>query len=414
MSTIAVPTIPAAEWNKLRAITRRNRALSGANVRLHWSADGVIISAAVTAEYTHPWQLSCRWKVDESIQPAGGLWAATVEPGFVNGRDVFISTKRDEQLVDVALTDEEPPELEIRGWRDPTQPQGASATLDLDLIVQGAEGYPPFFDSLGVKPAARGGKGFAALEGESDPNRTRQIRAVDVVLITPRVAARQQVDVLNPLIDQQAVQISTAFSNNALRHNPHHRIGVFGKWQPPQMPTALDRLMGAAAEPELDELLLATIYVVSPPDYPDDAKPDASWTAYPRYFVFWNLAHANRNQVPQLAPKPITFFLPLAGGVAQPIISALLTPVNDAAALIYAYLDSADFSGKFWAPSGIGFETTKRPQPTTAAAVKTGLNPLHRRIAREAKAAVENAPPPLNPPFPFRRLAFDPWFFVVS
>ena len=73
MSTIAVPTIPAVQWNELRAIARRNRPLSGANVRLHWSADGVIISAAAAAEYRHPWQLSCRWKVDESIQPAGAI-----------------------------------------------------------------------------------------------------------------------------------------------------------------------------------------------------------------------------------------------------------------------------------------------------------------------------------------------------
>ncbi|MEQ1862987.1 MAG: hypothetical protein ABMA13_23950, partial [Chthoniobacteraceae bacterium] len=360
----------------------------------------------------HAWQVSARWRPDDR-EPAGGVWVAAIEPGFVNGRDVLLHD--DERGEAFPLTDDVPPEIAIRGWRDPAQPGGAVATADLELIVESAEGYPPFFDTIGVTPAARGGKGFAALEGASDPDRTRQIRAVDVVLITPRIAARQQVDVLNPFTDQQAVQISTAFSDAALQRNARHRIGIFGQqWTPPHAATPAEKLSGAAAEPELDELLLATLYVVSPPAAGDDAKPDASWTAYPRHRVFWNLAHAARNETPKTAFTPITFFLPLAGGLAQPIISAILTPLNDAASLVYALLDSADFTGRYWAPSGTGYETLARPK-SQAAPVKTGVDPRAQRAARESAAAVAAAPPPLNPSFPFLKAPqFDPFFFGLE
>jgi hypothetical protein len=44
----------------------------------------------------------------------------------------------------------------------------------------------------------------------------------------------------------------------------------------------------------------------------------------------------------------------------------------------------------------------------------SGLDPRARRLTKEAKQKKENEPPPLNPPFPFRRLAFDPWFFGLE
>lgn len=43
-----------------------------------------------------------------------------------------------------------------------------------------------------------------------------------------------------------------------------------------------------------------------------------------------------------------------------------------------------------------------------------GLDPKENRLEREAKRAKENEPPPLNPPFPFKPTAFDPWFFGIE
>ena len=49
-----------------------------------------------------------------------------------------------------------------------------------------------------------------------------------------------------------------------------------------------------AGDAQLDELKLATIWIVSPPDAATDVEPDEMWTPYPQNFVFWNLQHASR------------------------------------------------------------------------------------------------------------------------
>src|SRR5205085_6180529 len=124
---------------------------------------------------------------------------------------------------------------------------GIDESIDGDIIVKPGEGYPPFFVQLGVVPVAKGGTGLEALDSQLDPNRTRQIRACDIVLVTPRMAAHQQVDLLDPIADAQSVQISTVFDNTALRRaKSRHWLVATTKWQPPQQPGALDKLMGTA------------------------------------------------------------------------------------------------------------------------------------------------------------------------
>ncbi len=394
-----IPTIAAAAWNETRARARRNRPFSGSRVRLHWTPDGVVVSAEGNDEIAHPWQLSPRWRVDPDIRPLGGEWVAEVRPGFVNGRDVTIQQKRRvktedgdvEKDVPVPLTDEEPPLLVLGGFRAP-------------------DAFPDFFDSLCVVPSTK--------PEEPDPTRTRQIRAADIVLITPRLATRQTVNVSDPFSTGQMVDIGIVFVSDQLRSAPSaHRLAAVPKWEPPQSPTALDRLMGTAVEPQTDELLIATLYMVSPPDAAEDAEPDASWTCFPIYRVFWNLAHASRAQMPEAPPKPITLTTGLVGGMFDGFFNALLSPVNDAAAQISAFLGAANFAGMYWSPGGLGFDTRKRPeaQPAPASAGGGGLDPKTRRNNREAEAAKKRASvEPLNPPFPHLRTRFDPWFFALQ
>lgn len=42
------------------------------------------------------------------------------------------------------------------------------------------------------------------------------------------------------------------------------------------------------------------------------------------------------------------------------------------------------------------------------------LDPKQNRQDQERKKAAENKIPPLNPPFPFRVVAFDPWVFNLQ
>lgn len=349
-----VAVIPAIEWNAARALTLRNRPLSGTGVRLMWTSDGVWVALTDDSTFRHPWELSCRWCTDDSLA-LGGEWVATVQPGFVNGRDVTIevaSARRTDGSAPprqhVALTDEEPPELALGSYRDPTAPSGFGATEDGELITMPGEGYPRFFEQLGVKPAWNGGK-LGADEPESDPNRTRQIRASDVVLITPRIGTRQQVEVRDPFTEAQSVEISTVYLNGRLASAPTRNYLVsLPRWTPTAGPSALDKLMGTAVETEQDELLIATVYFVSPEDAPDDAEVDATWTPYPAYSVFWNLNWASREQTALTPSPPISLRTGLVAGVADSLFNFLLSPVNDFFNQIEAFLGAADFSGKYW------------------------------------------------------------------
>lgn len=43
-----------------------------------------------------------------------------------------------------------------------------------------------------------------------------------------------------------------------------------------------------------------------------------------------------------------------------------------------------------------------------------GLDPKANRIERDREKAKAEQPPPLNPPFPYRVVAFDPWTFGLQ
>ena len=223
-----------------------------------------------------------------------------------------------------------------------------SASASGQLIASAAEGYPKFFEKLGVKAAAKGGDvtKAGALEGEFD-----EIRAMDVVLSKARIGTRLQIDVHDPLVDAQTESISTVFLNDALRATGGRaKLRAVSKYQPPEE-QSLALMYGTllkAGDEQFDELKMATVWIVSPPDAADDAEPDETWTPYPQHTVFWNLQHAARLIPPKVPNPPLQLFVPLAGGIAQPVINALLSFVNDQNAEAEAFFNQADARGIFW------------------------------------------------------------------
>jgi hypothetical protein len=206
---------------------------------------------------------------------------------------------------DVPLTDDPVPYLVLGGWRNPLMPASVSASLSGQIIAAAAEGYPKFFEKIGVKPAANDGDITkpGALEGEFDENRTREIRAMDVVLSKARIGTRLQIDVLDPLVDAQTESISTVFLNDALRATEGRaKLRAVSKYVPPEE-QSLALMYGTllnAGDTQYDELKMATIWIVSPPGAASDDEPDETWTPYPQHFVFWNLQHASRLVPPKL------------------------------------------------------------------------------------------------------------------
>lgn len=316
---------------------------------------GLTLSAASNAAWRHPWQLSPFFSPDEN--KGDGAWCALVKPGFVNGRDATIDTPIDLEkpalgTVPVELTDAVPPHLVITGWRNPLEAGAVSETENGDVVQAPGLGYPDYFIALGVRAPATGGSIFADTspnDTRPDPNRTREIRAADVFLRVPRIATQSDVQVRDPATDAQSVVISTAFENGyAASGVAPFRLLTTSHWQPIGEPTLLDRLLGTAVEPQTDELLIATLWIVSPPDADPDAVPDATWTPYPQHFVFWNLNHASR-AVPGAKPQPpITLTTGLAFGLGDALFAGLLSPVNDALTQLDQFFSGADYSGRFW------------------------------------------------------------------
>ena len=334
--------IKAVSWNQVVAQLRAARPIGGPAVEVIDTPSGALISADPTGGFEHPWKLHPLWRNEE--------WQIFVRPGFVNGLDATITMQRDGKSQDVGLTEEDRPYL-TPGWRNPLKSLGMAASLAGDVFDLPAEGYPKFFETIGVRPADAGSRAVQPYDPQTAQERTRELRACDIALVTPRVATNQQVDIHDPFSEAQTVTISTVFNDSYARSvESKYRLIAVPKWSPPQEPTAMDRLMGTAVEPQTDEIKIATLWMVSPPNPEggEDAEPDGSWVAYPQYDVFWNLAHAPRRQIPSKPPDPITLRTGLIGGLADSIFAALLAPVNDANNQIYAFLNATTFKGQFW------------------------------------------------------------------
>ena len=353
--------ITADAWNKLVALVKRARPWRGVRVDTKNLLNGVVVSGDASGLWRHPWFIETRHDFKED---GTGEWRAFFRPGFVNGRDAYITMPADwpggkapedetAKPHDVPLTDDPAPYLVLGGWRNPLMPDSASASLSGQIIAAAAEGYPKFFAKLGVKAAAKGGDvtKAGALEGEFDENRTREIRAMDVVLSKARIGTRLQIDVHDPLLDAQTETISTVFTNDYLRATGGRaKLAAVSKYVPPQE-QSLALMYGTllnAGDQQFDELKMATVWMVSPPDAGADDEPDGTWTSYPQHFVFWNLQHASRLIPPKAPSPPLRLHTGLAGGIGDRINDALLSFVNDRNAEAEAFFNQADARGIFW------------------------------------------------------------------
>lgn len=372
----------------------RHRYWPGVNSELRTSGFGASVRPRVSSEWQHPWQVQMDWALnDEGV----GEWRATINPGFVNGRPAFIdmpaewlagqvSTGQAQQRDfginpltgrnyfeawvfnhattgaagskasgpggPVRITNLPTPYLVFSNWRNPIAPGSLSASDAGGLVVGAGEGYPRFFESLGVRPASKGGRAVDAGAEGRDPSRTRELRAMDIVLIQPRLGTRLDYVPGDPIGDVATAQISTAYLSDYVNlHNGRTRLRATAKYQPPGDPnieTTFGILLNAG-DPQFDELLMATVWMVSPPDAGSDAIPDATWEPYVQHKVFWNLNHAPRNIPRGIEEDPLIFILPLALGTAQGVVNGIISVLNGMLNEALAFLrQGGDTRGNFW------------------------------------------------------------------
>lgn len=309
-------------------------------------------------EWLHPFQLLPFWHAEKEI------WCIGVQPGFVNGRDVAVAMSPDDLGPDpsvignnyvqgskgkkangdlfVALTDSPQPFLTVTNVRDALEPDvGVSAGGD--TFTSSPASIPPVFRYMGVrKPQEADLPGVLHVVplNEENPG-DRLLAACDVVLTVDRPAtvAAQTADVLGiPLF--VGFNVVTPSGNNY-----GARLGVVAKYDPPPAPTLLDRIVGDYQEPTYDQLKLATLYFISPPDYDDGL--DASWYPVAKHDVFWNLCYQGQNTYDEtrttFLPNPLDWS-PSAAFLGQVLVNAL----DDNYAQALNALSQASTAGHFW------------------------------------------------------------------
>ena len=353
--------ISAQAWNEQVRKVRAARLCPGPGIEVEPTVNGTFVLSDPAFEWKHPWWMTGAYEEQKVITRRAKKkdfeWHFRVRPGFVNGIPAAIDmTQEDGTVIETDITASDAPFLVINTWRNPLQSAGVTASTKGDLIQLPGEGYPKFFEALGVRPAVLGTHAEAKQSFTATDNswRKKELRVADVALVTGRISSSQQITLLSALVDSQDFEISSVFNNTyAANHKKQFRLITVPKWTPPREPTPEEKLQGSAVEPDTDQILLASIYMVSQddPEGGEDAVPDGTWTPYVKYAQagFWNLNHAAANPDLHLVQhSTLTLTTGLAGGIADAIFASMLAPVNDAYNQIVSYLNSISFAGMFW------------------------------------------------------------------
>ena len=321
------------------------------------ASEGQILDAFVTpAPERHAWHvlLSFEWLPNDK-QPS---WVADIQPGFVEHSCPIVATTVGnaprqtlwrEQVtktqgvdlndpkasIDVPLYDH--PQITL-GWR-PIGRDGDSG-----------DAVPKFFKELGVgdPPKAVSEDSIGQPQNLADQTVSpgnRLLRACSLVLYKPRVALTAQTDVGNPLVD--SVSVTQTLGLKAPSPNQKLKIAALSKYDPTAdvgiQPWAMDY-----QEQTWDDKLIATLYLLSPMDAPLGSDPNGSWTPYVAHNVFWSMDWAQPLAPDAPVQQPLTLIVPLAGGVAQPIVNMLLANVNDSYNQLSNMLAANSMAGRFW------------------------------------------------------------------
>lgn len=336
-----VPALPvsARDWNLVAEELRRNRPLR--------------ITPVTRGGWAHP------WKTTQSWDNARARWSVSIKPGFVNGGEVEIELDADEApeatvqrlgraavyrayLTELPARSVHPGEMRRIG-PDGT-PDGASAS---GLTY---EPVPPFFKAMGVgdPPGSRFDLATAEFTDILEPNRDRSqerlLRAYDIVLTQERLATTVRWAYEGSV---SAAQFDVVYANTGHRELPYISIRK-RHFDALDRADALD-LLGGLDEPDpQDEIKIATCYLVSPPGAEPGSDPDGTWGAFAKHGAFWNINYSTNILPTRAAYEPVTFDLPLAGGVSQQAVNTLLATNNDALDAATEFLNGRRLDGRFW------------------------------------------------------------------
>jgi hypothetical protein len=344
-----VPIIHHQTWNAMIEEVSRRLPLRFVRTSRRW---------------VHPWTIVPEWS------DTAELWVFRIRPGFVNGVEPEISTMamlasertldrieeetgtrpEKDQSVEALIT--ESPQIPVAGTRiigKGADPDSVSVSTSGNIAVE-FEAVPEFFIQFGVtdeKVVFQGNLNSGIQEVQSESaGESPLLRACDVVLYVDRTAAKLDVIQGNPFLDN----FSTSLVINYGRSTPARKrpwLHVTAKYKP-SVEVDMGNLLEGTADPEFDAIKIATIYLLSPPKFSPELPIDDTWTAFVKHDQFWNLCHAPQ-RIPDPTPiEPIRLQTNLAAGIADPIISSLLAPGNDAYNIALQVLRNRNLAGRFW------------------------------------------------------------------
>lgn len=286
-------------FNEAAKITHNAANLiAGRGVLLTKLKDRVIINLDRQVRPVHPWHTSVQWREDKQE------WWARVVPGFVNGRPPEVPAlsysyyETDKPDSKVTLT----PTL-LDDWAFPIPKTMPREIRGKDF----GEAVPRHFQDMGVKDERHGasldtGRERVAINlSEQETEGDHLLRAVDIVLTAYRATYKIDVTFPTNLVTGQIVDYSVVLdTSQAFRPAT---IGVM-----PKIPDStgdndlLQRLMGNYGDEGFDQILVSTVYFVSPSKSVAKKQLDTvtdEWTPVVKHNLFWNVGYWSEVEPPK-------------------------------------------------------------------------------------------------------------------
>ena len=327
---------------------------------------------------THPWQIRPVWHKDKKTKK--GEWRGIVTAGLVNGIPAYVRMKYEEapeeakariilkaiedlaqkkgsgeipkeqtkstlpkpgDLVKIYLDEQAELKFNWRAIGTDGSPDSVSGNASSGNITGVFEKVPDFFKRMGVADAN------TKIGGEQ-PATTRLLKACDIVLNQPRVGLTNTADISPAAIDTTLVSINPDF---IVPSDTEPHVTALSKFVSPISTTTKfeDLIFGRFLDTPTDQLYLSTAYLLSPVLPLLDPTDLEGWQVYLKYNCHHNLVHATQQIEKRTEFVPLTLIIPLAGGLAQPVINYILAENNFFAQAALDFYQQRKLNGKFYA-----------------------------------------------------------------
>jgi len=197
----------------------------------------------------------------------------------------------------------------------------------------------------------------------------------------------------------QTLSVRSPATSDALR--------IFqGTFTPYTSATAgIDPLADDYEEPAYDEMLISTVFLLSPPNTPLGAVPGPTWQSYVRHNLFWNLRWAQPPFRPVVNDPSISNPIVLAAGAAQLVVNFLTASINDINQRALNIIQGHSLAGSFWTATGGGKDATFAAL-ATAQKPKTGPSRSANYATQIAAEQASKRAVQLDPDFPYNAQPF--------